>query len=96
MAAGEIGAQPHPLALSGTVRGHHHRSHGAPAKDTVETAHVVEVRMGENDQRHLPDSHGAQAAVHRHRVRPRVHHHGPPRPRRDEQSVSLADVAGHQ
>ncbi|GIH98572.1 hypothetical protein Pta02_05810 [Planobispora takensis] len=94
-ATGEVTGQPDGLPLRSPSRTDQYGAHRTIPEDTLQTADVVEVRMGQHDQRHLPDLHGPQAPIHQRGIGPGVHHHRPPLPRRHQQRVSLPDVAGH-
>ena len=75
------------------------RAHQQPSDPTLvvdprDPADMVEVEVGQDEQRDLPDAQARQAPVDQHRVRAGVDLDGRARARVEDEPVALPDVAG--
>jgi hypothetical protein len=88
----------HPIRLIGRIveRRNLHLPDRPAAQHTGQALHVIGVKVGEHHEGDMADSKVAQAAIDQRRVGPGVDHHGGSCLDRQDESVALAHVAGHQ
>ena len=80
---------PRGILLGIGQRRHQRSSDPASGKDSGQAGHVVGVKMGEDEQRHLTHAERVEAAPHGSRLRSGVDHHGGARTGSDGEGVAL-------